>query len=218
MNSLMRCATLGGLLALTACHPFNSSPPTMTDELRPFSDYTLELRHNPQPAQAYKITLMLVKPPGPFASIRGVAQYDVMNTECLPPPDANPGGYTSKLSTDESFVLTQVSANQYEGVIHADLMRDEDYIGRGVCHWQLMDVRVRLQATGADGETRFVPSLAPESVLAEQSQTFYFWKGGYPRDEFEDFADGGQPDANKFKPEIRSDLFAIVLTAETVQP
>ncbi|WP_460730187.1 hypothetical protein [Lysobacter rhizosphaerae] len=219
MNPLMRYATVSGLLlALTACHPLDSSPQTMSKKYHPLSDYTLELRHNPQPTQAYKISLMLINPPGPFAYIRGVAQYDVMNTECLPPPDSNPWGVTSKLGTDEPIVLTQVSANGYEGVIHADLMRDEDYIGRGVCHWQLTEVRVRLRATGAESETRFVPSLAAESVLAERSQAFYFWKGLYPRARMDNFADYGETDVGEFKPEVRGDLFGMILTAKKVQP
>ncbi|GAB3371627.1 hypothetical protein GCM10027431_20850 [Lysobacter rhizosphaerae] len=209
MNPLARYATLGCLLlTLTACHRFSGDAQMAS----------IKIQKNPQPKQAYKISLMLVHPPGPFAYMRAVAQYNVVNEGCLPPSDSNLEGYTYSLDTDEPFALTQVSANQYEGIIHADLMRDEDYLGRGVCHWQLTEARVGLLATGADGETGFAPYISSDAIRTEQSKTLYFWKGGYPRDDFDNYTDGGETDVAKFKPELRGDLFAMVLTAKKVQP
>src|SRR3546814_7808352 len=89
--------------------------------------------------------------PGPFASMRALAQYDVVNKQCLSPPKDNPGGHTAPVPTkDVEIPLTRVSDNEYTGVVYADWMQDEDYTGHGACRWQLMQFRVRMKATGTD--------------------------------------------------------------------
>src|SRR3546814_1502961 len=70
--------------------------------------------------------------PGPFASMRALAQYDVVNKQCLSPPKDNPGGHTAPVPTkDVEIPLTRVSDNEYTGVVYADWMQDEDYTGHG---------------------------------------------------------------------------------------
>lgn len=174
-------------------------------------------KENPNPRKAYQIVMTLVDAPGTFESIRGVAQYDVANyLECGRIDEVNRN--ISRITENIPFVLEKVSQTQYSGVIYADLLLDEDYYGRGVCHWKLTAVRTRLKATGAQEETRFVSRLGSDSILAGMGATSYYWKGGYPRSRADDYVDIGFPDEDKYKPELRDQLFSITLEAKDVQP
>lgn len=171
-------------------------------------------RQNPQPRQAYRITMTIADAPGPFASMKALAQYDVVNTECLRPPKDNPGGHTSPVPTEDIEIpLTKVSDTEYAGIVYADYMQDEDYNGRGVCHWKLMQFRVHMKATGADGEALFIPSIPDKKLLAGQSEKVYFTRKTYPRVEMDNYPDTGVTDRAQFADWIRDeDLFAITFT------
>lgn len=121
-------------LALTACSPLGLNMNAEKNET-PHRSY----RVNPSPKQAYRIRMVIENAPGPFAWKLGLAQYDVSNPECLRPPKDNPGGRSSPIPTEDIEIpLTQVSENEYEALVYADYMLDEDYTGRGVCHWGLI--------------------------------------------------------------------------------
>ncbi|TDK22677.1 hypothetical protein E2F46_12990 [Luteimonas aestuarii] len=187
----------------------------MNNEARP------EYRENPSPRQAYRLTMTIKDAPGPLKIIASAAQYDVVNRECLPPPKDNPGGRSSPVPTrDIPFELAQVSDGVYVGTVYADAMIDEDYHGRGVCRWELIQARAHLKATGADGETRFIAGLSQSEgeFQSGQPKTTYFWKGGYPASKIEDFPDFGEPEVDRFKFDIRNELFTIALASEEVAP
>lgn len=170
-------------------------------------------RVNPAPSQTYRIRMVIEGAPGSFLWKQALAQYDVTNPECLRPPKDNPGGRSSPVPTQDVEVpLTQLSENEYEAVIHADHMLDEDYTGRGVCRWALVQFRVHMKATGAEGETLFMPSI-PElrepKISTLQSEVVYFNKQTYPRADMEDFPDTGAP-RHRFADWVRDeDLFAV---------
>ena len=173
---------------------------------------------NPNPERAYVITMKIEGAPGPFAVVRGSAQYDVENApECgryLKFAGVHPG-----MTSMENFPLTQISDNEYQGTVYADFLLDEDYFGRGVCRWKFMQAQVVLKATGADGETRFLPSILSEDVYGQESQTRYFWKDRYPRSQTENFPSFGQEDRTKFAQHVSDDeLFTIKLASREVQP
>ncbi|HSX64072.1 MAG TPA: hypothetical protein VLF15_05050, partial [Pseudoxanthomonas sp.] len=147
----------GAMLSLSACNlstPFGS---------RPVVDY----KQNPNAQQRYDITLTIADAPGSFASMEGSAQYEVVNLECLPPPNSNSGGYTSRKTRHVPFALTPVSETDYTAVVYADQLLDEDYHGRGICHWQLTHVGVKLMATSSKGETKFLPSISAVPLFDE---------------------------------------------------
>jgi hypothetical protein len=179
-----------------------------------------EYRKNPQAKQAYRITMTIENAPGPFAHMLGLAQFDVVNPECLPPPKDNPGGHTSPIPTEGVEIpLERVSDNTWTGVVYADQMLDEDYYGRGVCHWQLIQAQVQLKATGAKDETKFVPSFDNEKLLSGASETVHFNKISYPRfreeepSEYESVS-FGQTDRSRFGPSIKDeDLFTVTFTS-----
>jgi len=198
---------LGLMLCLPACSRSSDAENSVTNS-----------KQNPHPTQRYDITMTIADAPGPFASVKGFMQFDVVNDECLPPPNSNPSGYSSPTPTIEiSTIFARISDTEYVGAFYTDMMVDEDYYGEGVCHWLLMDTRVRLEATGAPGETRFLPSLPAESLHAGQAVTTYFTKNSYPRDaDIENYPDLGMSDPNKYKPELRGQLFSITLTPKKV--
>lgn len=172
---------------------------------------------NPQPRRAYRITLTLKDAPGAFALVEGRAQYDITNeNEC---GHINPAaGVAERITSNEPFALTKVSDTEYEGTVYLDLMQDEDYYGRGVCHWGLTEARALLRATGDASETEFVPKLDAQKIAAGQATTLYFWKDRYPRSEMDNYGDFGRADRGEFKAELQKDLFSITLASKEVLP
>lgn len=208
---------LTSILALAACTP---SGIDMTDTASVSNPALSErgksmYRRNAQPQQAYRITMTITDAPGPFASMTALAQYDVVNRACLRPPKDNPGGHTSPVPTEDVEIpLQKVSDNEYVGTVYTDQMLDEDYNGRGVCHWKLIQFRVHMKATGADGETLFIPSISDEKLLTEEPRTVYFNKNTYPRAEMDNFPDTGVSNRSRFGPSIRDeDLFTVTFTS-----
>lgn len=206
-------------LALAACSPSRTdmTSPASASEPAAHKQDGPAYRQNPQPKQAYRITMTIENAPGPFASVKALAQYDVVNKECLRPPKGNPGGHTSPVPTEDVEIpLQKVSDTEYVGTVYADRMLDEDYNDRGVCHWQLMQFRVHMKATGADGETLFIPSIPDEKLLAGERETVYFNKISYPRLESSSLDEPisfGQADRSRFGPSIQDeDLFTVAFT------
>lgn len=211
-------------LLLTAC----SAPETsMTQTQSPATEAAAEAnveaggrglaKLNPSPRKAFEVTLILKNAPGAFGLVQGAAQYDVSNeAECgkIQPETGTAGRITSQ----EDFALKKVSDTEYRGTVYLDLMQDEDYYGRGVCHWEFSGASVMLKATGAEEDTRFLFSVEGKTVTAQQSQTKYYWREGYPRSGMDDFPDVGELTPEKFKPDIRDNLFTITLAAKEVAP
>jgi hypothetical protein len=181
-----------------------------------------DYKQNPNPKQRYDITMVIANAPGPFESMEGLAQYDVVTPECLPKSDFFSGMPAPTPTDDIPFTLTRVSKTEYTGTVYADLMLDEDYHGRGVCHWRLIQARVHMKATGVEGETVFIPNLSAEPLFAEQTKTIYFLKESYPSDPttlLENYVEFGQADRSKMAPSLKeSDLFTITLTSKRMTP
>lgn len=194
---------------LTACtQPMNDTPGP-------------EYRENPDPRQAYRLTMTIEDAPGPLKIMVSAAQYDVVNRECLPPPKDNPGGRSSPVPTNDiPFELTRVSDNQYTGIVYLDGMVDEDYHGRGVCRWELIQAQVQMKATGADGETRFIAMIRPrdEEFRSAEPKRTYYWTKRYPGSDLRDFPSFGETDPSRYRPEIHDELFVISLAIEKATP
>lgn len=205
----------GGLaLLLAACSPTGLSM-NNPSQIPPVAK---KFKRNPAPREAYRITMTIENAPGPFAQMVGLAQYDVVNTECLRPPKDNPGGYSSPVPTEDvEFPLKKVGDDQYETIVYADQMLDEDYTGRGLCHWKLIQWRVRMKAHGAAEETVVTPSISEDKILAGGTETIYFIRDKYGKST--GFPDFGQRDRSKFVSSISdSDLFVIRMEARKVSP
>lgn len=168
---------------------------------------------NPAPVDAYRITMTINDAPGPFGSMRAIAHYDVTNPECLTPPKDNPGGRSAPIPT-KALVLPIESAGDgvYRVTAYADYMQDEDYFGRGVCRWEFASFVVQMKATGAEGETLFVPAIPVQKLTPGGAERIYFNKAAYPRRESSDLAPlaTGETNRSRFGASIRDDdLFTV---------
>lgn len=222
----MRQILVPSLLALfcTACSPPETSmnqTPSPTAEAVAQADVDAGGRGlaklNPSPRKAFEVTLTLKDAPGTFGLVQGAAQYDVSNeAECgkIQPETGTAGRITSQ----EDFALKKISDTEYRGTVYLDLMQDEDYYGRGVCHWEFSGASVTLKATGAEEETRFLSFIEAAKITAQQTSTEYYWSERYPRSEMSNFPDMGKSDPEGFKSEIRDNLFTITLAAKEVAP
>lgn len=167
---------------------------------------------NPAPEQLQRFSLRVVGAPGPFAEVQATAQYDVSNeAEC---GHINPAsGTAERITSQETLSLQPAADGSWHGEVALDLLQDQDYYGRGVCRWALTEVRVRLRATGADGETRFVAALPLQALQTGSKVTRWFWNGGYPRSEAADYPDMGMDSPQGYRAELRDALFAVELNA-----
>ena len=174
-----------------------------------------QYKENPSPVQAYRLRMHIRDAPGPLKVTVSATQHDVVTPECLPPPNANPGRQLSPIPTNDiPFRLERVSEAEYTGVFYTDGMIDEDYHGRGICRWELIQAQVQLKANGTEGETRFIVSLDKDELSGGGSKTVYYWKGGYPRSSMDDFPDYGVTSVEDVREGLRGDLFSVTITAE----
>ncbi|HDS1037432.1 TPA: hypothetical protein QDZ42_000661 [Stenotrophomonas maltophilia] len=215
-RTLLPCLAL---LALTACHPETA----MTQELDPAAADVAQggrglAKLNPAPSKAYELVLRLQNPPGDFAIIEGVAQYDVSNEDqCgFIEPET---GVAARITSQEPVTLRKVADNEYRGTVYLDRMLDEDYYGRGVCNWVFSGAGAMLKATGANGETRFLSFLGADPFVKGQTETRHYPRGDYPRvADLPDYGATGQQDPARFRAELRDQLFSASLTASEVRP
>ncbi|MDR1076644.1 MAG: hypothetical protein LBL59_10275 [Xanthomonadaceae bacterium] len=174
------------------------------------------VRHNPKPQHGYRLTLTLHDAPGPFQKVEGVVQYTVENHHSC--------GYKAPItkiviSSHSELIhlpLEKVSDTEYTGIIYTDLLLDDNYYGRETCHWQLLDARTLVRATGIQKETTFITEILYESIISQGGKTQYYWKARYPYSNIYDPADYGSPDPDRFIPEARNDLFSITLMAREI--
>lgn len=182
----------------------------------------IEFKQNPNPKRAYRIVMEIENAPGPFAIVQGAAQYDVTNEEECGEFRAMAGGYNREVN-HVPLQWEKISDTTFATTIYADLMLDEDFFGRGLCRWKFTHANASLSATGSESETKFQPDMTAEEIESGETVKWYFWNGGYPVDlplpsDGKGFADFGYRSVEKFKPEIRDQLFGITLSAMEVRP
>lgn len=180
-----------------------------------------DFKQNPNPKQRYQLILTIANAPGPFASVEGFMQFDVKTPECLPPPKENDGHLWPTPTETIPFAWTRISDTEYTGEVFIDGMIDEDYYGRGVCRWELIQARAALKATGAKRETQFVPNIYPENIKAGQFVSTYMLKADYPRHpetESEDPVSFGLNDRSKMTHLKDDEIFTITLTPKAIAP
>lgn len=209
-------ATLGVAGTLAACAPSTSTTETPMNEPAAQGRERPQFKLNPDPKQAYEITLKIgADAPGPFKSVRGNAEYTAPSCTYVVSEEM---GARSIPEWSLPIEFKKVDDTTYVGEFYIDGMFDEDYDGpEGAppCHWEFEFANAVLRATGADGETKFVASLAVDDLHAERAATLYFNKSGYPRErDFENYRDSGAP-RSKFGPSITdADLFSATISAK----
>jgi hypothetical protein len=114
------------------------------------------IKSNPHPKMRYEITMTIDGAQGPFDGMETIAQYDISNDHCVPLTPIS----GARLSPDKTIPIhmTKVGDNSYRGEIFTDQLVDEDYYGKGVCHWKLtafsgyLRVKKSTVTTGIQGE------------------------------------------------------------------
>ena len=170
-------------------------------------------RTQAHPQQAYELLLTLDNPPGPFAVVEGVAQYDVVNEDQC--GHINPlTGTAERITHQQAITLEAVGPNRYRGTVYRDLMLDEDYYDRGVCQWQFSGAGALLKAGDTGGETRFTTFLDTQAIDQGLSATRHYPARDYPRvEEMADYAQPGKADPDSYVPGLRNQLFTATLQA-----
>ena len=189
---------------------------------------------NPNPQKAYKLTVQIKDAPGPMKFMGGSIEYLANNCSFL---TNNIEGVTSTPRKHVDLQFRTAAKDTYETVIYLDGMKDEDYFGDGICHWESTGFGVGFSATGKLEETGFsVPTslFGEDSILNTGTKTMYYWKGGYPyfkqknglparpsetdpNKQRDNVIYDGEKSKDAFPDNQKNDLFSITLTLEELK-
>lgn len=134
---------------------------------------TYDIKINPHPTKRYELTVTIKDAPGPFDSMQTYVLYDVTDPFCVP---TRPGsGATNAPNKSVPLTLTKTGENTYTGTFYSDLIKDEDYSGKGVCHWKLSAVSMYLQ----HNKLTMPPMISWENIVAGKPQTTIFSSVSY---------------------------------------
>jgi hypothetical protein len=128
---------------------------------------------NPHPVQRYEVTATS-EAPGPWDSVKGYLEYQVVNPECTP-EDKFLGEHAMPQIVGHDFEMIRVDENTWKGYFYRDFMRDEDYYGLGICHW----VPSSVSAVFVADEVAFGSGAVFADFMRGGSQTEYFKKSAY---------------------------------------
>jgi hypothetical protein len=200
------------LIPLAACSPYADAERDVAAGGRGLA------KLNPSPQQGYELVLTLKDAPGPFAVVEGVAQYDVSNhKDCGRVLRAT--GTASRITSQELVTLRKVGENEYRGTFYLDRMQDEDYYGRGVCHWALTGVGAMLRATTGEADTRFLTFIDKERMDAGSRVTRHYPRADYPRiEEITGYGASGEEDPSSYRADLRNALFSTTTTVQKLMP
>lgn len=135
------------------------------------------------------------------------------------------GGAPANPEKDVETQVRQLGEFEYETVVYADAVLDEDYFGEGICHWKPDGFGISLKATGNPEETEFNFSDVMKDLLEKKTLTKYFSKKAYPYSRTKDnsiypnYVDFGLSSLESYNIEqYRDEMFTINVTLEEVQP
>ena len=196
-------------LALAGCQYQDAHMTVDTSDMRGADAPAHDLRYkqNPQPKQAYRITIEIKNAPGPFESVKGFAQYAAPNCRHITDHLAGASAIPER-TLPINYV--KVDDSTYVGIVHLDAMLDEDYFGREICRWEFTSSRIELKAFEDEYAATFVAYYDLEQLASSQERKSFYWKRGYPIEEVPGFNDSGLASPEEFKPEIKHELFSII--------
>ena len=111
---------------------------------------------------------------------------------------------------------------EYEAIIYADAVQDEDYFGEGICHWKPEGFGLGFTATGSQDETVFNFGDALDNLIEKKILTKYYWKWSYPYFTREDgsispdFVNFGITSPELYSAEAHKEMFTITVTLEEI--
>ncbi|MGB3268479.1 MAG: hypothetical protein WBA65_00835 [Rhodanobacter sp.] len=128
---------------------------------------------NPHPVQRYEI-IATAQAPGPWDSVKGYLTYEVVNAECTP-ENKFLGVHVLPREVGLDIEMTRVDGKTWKGYFYRDFLRDDDYYGLGMCHWDPTSVGgvfVVHGGTFGAGDTLTV-------LMSKGPQTMYFRKADF---------------------------------------
>ncbi|WP_308023648.1 hypothetical protein [Neisseria oralis] len=211
MTALMTAAVFS-VLSLNACGGSEKSRIQEQTEAR--------FQLNPHPKQAYRLRIKINDAPGPLKLIGkfGVGYKAENCTYIINKIEGVPAKPEKNIQTD----IRQLGEFEYETVVYADALLDEDYFGEGVCHWQPEGFGFSLKATGSPEETEFNFSDIMKYLLEKKTLTNYYWKWSYPYSRKEDgtlytdSVDFGIESPEIYSAEEHKEMFTIAVTLEEI--
>lgn len=209
-------AAIFSVLSLNAC---GGSEKSMSIQEQTEARFQL----NPHPKQAYRLKIKINDAPGPLKLMGkfGVG-YKAENCSYV---INRMGGAPANPEKDVETQVRQLGEFEYETVVYADAVLDEDYFGEGICHWKPDGFGISLKATGNPEETEFNFSDVMKDLLEKKTLTKYFSKKAYPYSRTKDnsiypnYVDFGLSSLKSYNIEqYRDEMFTINVTLEEVQP
>ena len=210
--TVLMTAAIFSVLSLNACGGSEKSRIQEQTEAR--------FQLNPHPKQAYRLRIKINDAPGPLKLIGkfGVGYKAENCTYIINKIEGAPAKPEKNLQTD----IRQLGEFEYETVVYADALLDEDYFGEGVCHWQPEGFGFSLKATGSPEETEFNFSDIMKYLLEKKTLTNYYWKWSYPYSRKEDgtlytdSVDFGIESPEIYSAEDHKEMFTITVTLEEI--
>jgi hypothetical protein len=132
-----------------------------------------DIKQNPHPTKRFELIVTVDDAPGSFDKVEAGVLFQVRNVDCVPNHPFTGGRDVP--STVRDFTLTRVDDRTWKGYFFKDLLQDEDYFGRGVCHWDVMSVGPDFQKHGMS----FNPGLSLWNEPTQERETRYFKKKMY---------------------------------------
>ena len=180
-----RLACLAGvwwpLMACQPTAPAGPSPSTASASGADRNDKSAQehlYRVNPSPKQGFEVVFEVHDAPGPFNDFGGNAHYQSFDCNYVTSEWA---GTRSQPTKSMPIEVSRVDATHYRTTFFRDALLDEDYYGKGICHWSLIGVTVGFRATDSAEDTEYAFELSKEAFRDEGKDKQYYWKGRYPR-------------------------------------
>lgn len=162
---------------------------------------------NPAPRMRYELTVKVDGAPGPFDRIEGVVDYRVANEACVPLTPVV--GATVSPEKRVPITLKPAGDGLYKGEVFADLLQDEDYFGKGVCHWSVVAASANLWVKQVD----FSAPLFKDELFKGKPVTRWYSNRSYAMTQMER-VDTGEESRTQYGNEANA-TFSITLKAET---
>ena len=212
---LLLSAAFLSTASLSACSESNKMSIQQQTEAR--------FKLNPEPKQAYRVRIKINDAPGPMKLVSDLnIGYIAPNCSYV---ISRLAGARANPEKKVSSKIDQIGQDEYESIFYLDAVLDEDYFGKGVCHWQTDGFGFAFKASGKLEETRFSFGDFVEDLLKKKTMTKYYWKGAYPYLRKEDgtiYDDGntvsfGADSPDGYGYDRQKDLFTITVTLEEVK-
>ena len=213
--TVLLTATLLSISSISAC---SNSENSMSIQQETEAKFHL----NPQPKQAYRLKIKINDAPGPL-KLMGKMGVGYKAEDCTYIINKIEGA-PAHPEKNVQFDIHQINEFEYESIIYADAVLNEDYFGNGVYHWNPEGFGFSLSATGKPEETRFNFSDILEKLLSKKILTQYYWKWTYPFSKKEDgtlYTDSvhyGIVSPELYDAEKHKEMFSITVSLEEIQP